>query len=238
MSENREAFLNRIADSLHRPRKKDVIKPDWTIQPQWDILHDYSLDELVKVLEVQCNFIHTAFKYVPIDELIAALRETIFAYGADSVLVAEDERNDLYSLRSFYEALKTEKLDVRYWNKEASEDNIHFAERANIGITFSDITLAESGTVTLLNDNHNGRSISLLPKHYIAIIPKSTMVPRLTQATTHIHQMQANGDTVPSCISFITGPSNSADIELNLVVGVHGPVKATYIVVDDDTFPA
>lgn len=55
----------------------------------------------------------------------------------------------------------------------------------------------------------------------------------MTQASAIIKQKIADGDVIPSCINYVTGPSNSADIEMDLVVGVHGPVKAAYIVVED-----
>ncbi|TXL65890.1 lactate utilization protein C [Cerasibacillus terrae] len=153
--------------------------------------------------------------------------------GGNSVVASNDERNEQYHLTDFYQKLQKNGHEVHLWNEKDGKGNQIFAERADVGISFSDITLAESGTVTLFIDKYHGRSISLMPKAYIAIIPKSTIVPRMTQATKAIHEKQQHENNVPSCVSFVTGPSNSADIEMNLIVGVHGPIHVTYIVVTD-----
>lgn len=231
--QHRESFLNNVAAKLNRPRKKSAVtKPIWRKQPQWDVLKGCTQEQLIQVLEKQCKVIHTSFKRTNKNTLANVLYETILEYGGKSIITAEDERNNLYGLPTFFDCLGEEKIDIHVWNSDKGEENVIFAEQANIGITFSDMTLAESGTVTLFNDKNNSRSISLLPKHYIAIIPKETIVPRMSQATKTIHDLHEAGHKIASSISFITGPSNSADIELNLVVGVHGPIKATYIVVE------
>ncbi|WLR54528.1 lactate utilization protein C [Mesobacillus subterraneus] len=230
--QNREAFLDKLASRLGRERRTaGVERPQWSVTPQDEVFHGMSQDELVDVLEKHCKVIHTTFKRTDRDGLTKVLNETLEDYEGKLIITSKDPRYQEYGVTEFFEEQK-EQLDVHVWDSAQGKKNQQIAERADVGIVFSDITLAESGTVTSFNTKDNGRSISLLPRTFIAIIPKSTLVPRMTQAARHIHQAQANGEDVPSYVSFITGPSNSADIEMNLIVGVHGPVKATYIVVD------
>ncbi|MEN1967192.1 lactate utilization protein C [Lentibacillus sp. N15] len=232
--QRRDSFLDNLAAQLGRKRKTEgVERPDWSIKPQYQVLKDATQDELVGVLEKQCEEIHTDFVRTDKKGLADVLQEAVEKYQAKSIVTAGGERVAEFGLDSIYRKLSENGTAIHYWDEANGEKNKKFAEKADIGITFSDITLAESGTVTLFNDKYNGRAISLLPKSYIAIIPKSTLVPRLTQATESIHRENNRGDPVSSCVSFVTGPSNSADIEMKLIVGVHGPVAATYIVVDD-----
>ncbi|MBD1221026.1 LutC/YkgG family protein [Virgibacillus halodenitrificans] len=231
--QNRDRFLNKLANNLGRPRRTEGVKrPEWSVQPQWQVLEGCSQDELVDVLEKQCKAIHTDFKRTTIAELPQTVEETVAVYGK-KIITAKDDRNEKFGLDLLFNKLRTEDMEVHEWDSTAGLENQIIAERADVGINFSDITLAESGTVTLFNNKDNGRSISLLPENFIAIIPKSTIVPRMTQAAKQIHEAHEQGHMVSPCISFISGPSNSADIEMNLIVGVHGPVRATYIVVDD-----
>jgi L-lactate dehydrogenase complex protein LldG len=44
--------------------------------------------------------------------------------------------------------------------------------------------------------------------------------------------LQAGGEVSPA-LTFITGPSRTADIELTLTIGVHGPQELYVIVVQD-----
>ncbi|SEM93362.1 L-lactate dehydrogenase complex protein LldG [Mesobacillus persicus] len=230
---NRNSFLDNLAKNLGRERRHHVEKPNWTHQPQWEVLKGASQDDLVEVLKKQCKLIHTDIHETVSSELSTLITHLIKEYGAKTVVTWDDPRFEEFGLNDLDEELSNEQVTVHTWDREGAEENLAFSATADIGITFSDATLAESGTVVLYSDKGKGRAVSLLPAVYLAIIPKSTIVPRMTQVATEIHRKVEKGDMVPSCVNFISGPSNSADIEMNLIVGVHGPVKATYIIVDD-----
>ncbi|OMP67839.1 LutC/YkgG family protein [Domibacillus epiphyticus] len=235
MIHNRDSFLDNIAERLGRSRNTSV-KPDgnWAFRPQDKTLTGKTADELMEVLRNQCRLIHTELIETSSDKLAAVLESTVNLYGGGPISLWRDLRFDEFGLGKLVrETWPARSVEVNEWDSNRGKENIAEAERANIGITFSDMTLAESGTVVLFSSSDKGRSVSLLPHKYIAIIPKSTVVPRMTQAAQEISRRVQTGETIPSCINFITGPSNSADIEMNLVVGVHGPVKAAYIIVED-----
>ncbi|MFC7063744.1 LutC/YkgG family protein [Halobacillus seohaensis] len=230
---HRESFLDGVAEQLGRPRRTQVESPTYSVKPQERVLAGATADELVDVLEKQCQVIHTSIEKATLETLPETVYTVLDGYSAHRVVAAGGPRNLESGMGKFYKQLGLEGYDVHIWDEHKGRQNVNFAEKAGAGIVFSDLTLAESGTVALFNDRYNGRSISLLPETFIAIIPKNTLVQRMTQAGHLIHSEELKGNPVSSCVSFVTGPSNSADIEMNLIVGVHGPVKATYIIVED-----
>ena len=223
---NRDPFLTNIASRLGRAPLTEKPARQWKHMPQLDVLKDRTLDELVQILIEQCSNIHTTVSTCTVANLQTTLQKAIADYGDGEVVYSNDPLFQQLGLETFLTSLETSYA----WDAKEGYDNIQIAERANIGIVISDVTLAESGTIMVQTSEHVGRSLSYLPTHSIAIILKSTIVPRITQAAQQLRQHE---HPVASSIHFITGPSNSADIEMNLVVGVHGPVKMTYIIVED-----
>ena len=225
MSQNRERFLQTVAARLGRPAPS-LAKPErnWKHLPQHEVLKNASIEELIEVFREQCLSIHTTLKKCSQVQLPEIVNETIVNYGGGRVIFSNDPRFEALNVLPVFEQYEHLK-----WQPTNSKQTIDFAEQANVGIVMSDMTLAESGTIMVQASPEVGRTISFLPENSIAIIPKSSIVPRMTQATQYLREQPH----VASCINFITGPSNSADIEMNLVVGVHGPVRMTYILVDD-----
>lgn len=218
----KESFLNTIASKLGRERVHDVQRPDLK---EWipNSYGDLTTDELIEILKEQCFFIHTQLIESNPGILQRTLDDLIQANGGGAVITSGDTRFTDYRLNF---------PDSYVWEEAAGrEKNILRSECANTAIVFADYALAESGTIVVESRPDQGRSLHFLPAHYIAIIEKKRLVLRSTQAAADLNRRVQAGEPMGSSINFISGPSNSADIEMQLVVGVHGPLRATYVLV-------
>lgn len=233
--QNRDKFLNKIAGQLGRSRVSSSIEsPTWKYRPQDKVYPNATQDELLDILKEQCQKIHTSLYITDTKDLSSTLNKVVSEYGGGTVVKWKDDRFSEWGLDSLInEEWPNQNIDVHEWDYTKGDENIKIAENANVGITISEVTLAESGTVVLYSGKDKGRTVSFLPSTYIALVPKSSIVARMTQGAEKMRALYEETGYVPSCVNFISGPSNSADIELKLVVGVHGPFKATYIVIND-----
>jgi L-lactate dehydrogenase complex protein LldG len=104
-------------------------------------------------------------------------------------------------------------------NREASAE-------AKVGISQLDWAIANTGTLVQDAARVDQRLVSTLPLIHIALIRSDRLVPDLPSALKQIRPEQTN------YISFITGPSRTADIERVLTIGVHGPEKLIIVFFD------
>lgn len=229
----RESFLDHIASQLGRDRKTlEVERPNWKHQVNTDLLQEDTEEQLLAKFKEHCNKIHTRVIETTPEQLAAAVKQLVSEIGGGPVLVSSDPRFAEYDLSHLVtKEWPAEEVVVSTWSSHEKTENIRLAEQANVVLTFSDYTLAESGTVVMKTRAGQGRAFHFLPKNYVVIIPRSSIVARITQAVQDLNRRVEIGEPVPSSINFISGPSNSADIEMNLVVGVHGPLAAYYVVV-------
>jgi L-lactate dehydrogenase complex protein LldG len=91
--------------------------------------------------------------------------------------------------------------------------------------------VAATGSVVVDARSAKGRSISLLPPACIVVARRSRLVA--TPGDVLRRREDFWPGSVPSQVVFITGPSRSADIEMTLTRGVHGPGELHVIVIDD-----
>ena len=109
-----------------------------------------------------------------------------------------------------------------------------YAEGAFIGITSADYCIAETATLTMKTRPGQPRCVSLLPSIHIAVIRLRQILSNLNELYTLL-KWNPNEQTegITQCMTFITGPSKTADIEATLVHGAHGPRELTIVVLTD-----
>lgn len=96
---------------------------------------------------------------------------------------------------------------------------------AGIGITRAAFGVAETGSILVHLDDVDGRLLSMLPEIHVALLPQDSLVDSLEEGLllTRYLILKSHAQGRPSYVSWVTGPSRTADIERVLTIGVHGP---------------
>ncbi|MGX2955710.1 LutC/YkgG family protein [Ursidibacter arcticus] len=228
--QNRENFLNKLAERMGRPRQT-------VPAPMPELVNNHPMTRLTDRTQTELcdefiNFARVMMADVVIakeNELPTAILDICEKYGGGNIIINNDER--------LVELGVTPTLQAKYesyiWDLNQPQQNITQAEQANIGVVYGEYGLAESGGIVLFSDKDFGRSVSLLPEKSVVVLRKSKVLPRVAQLAKILHEKAQQGERMPSCVNIISGPSATADIELIKVVGVHGPVSKIYLVIDD-----
>ena len=128
-------------------------------------------------------------------------------------------------------ATRLGKHGISCLTETSNEDFRQMASDAGIGVSGVDYALADTGTLVLLAGKGQARSVSLLPAIHIAIVNPDQIVSGLDDLFTLL-RFEREDKQLTSAVTFITGPSRTADIELTLVIGVHGPQELHVVVVE------
>ena len=100
----------------------------------------------------------------------------------------------------------------------------------DIGLTYADFGLAETGTLVIDSSSEETRLATMISEIHIAVLP----VSRLRDASYDVEAALegAMGQT-PNYTAFITGASRTADIERVLALGVHGPLELHILILEE-----
>lgn len=113
----------------------------------------------------------------------------------------------------------------------AGVDVLPLAERdaafeADVGITPVRLAIAETGSLVVSSGPRTSRMSSIAVPTHVAIVRREQIVPDLLDWTATLAAGLAANEVL------VTGPSKTADIEMNLVWGVHGPRSVHILLIE------
>jgi L-lactate dehydrogenase complex protein LldG len=228
-SNSREEILKRIRGGLHRlaivRRKDENISPSSSSykesQQKLEKLHKEMDERRLLLLDMFMNEITKVSGKAIIlkseDEIKDYVIRLVEEHSAKSLAIWESDFLKQINLREFLE-----NKGLKFAPPNSKEE---MAE-ADIGITEADFGIADTGTLVLIANEKQPRSVSLIPPIHVAILQSDVILEKMEDVFAILkNSLDETGSIakLTSCITFITGPSRTGDIELNITLGVHGP---------------
>jgi hypothetical protein len=110
----------------------------------------------------------------------------------------------------------------RPWTRDRLRDVI---AASDIGVTSGRWAVAHTGSVAVYGTPDLGLWPSLLPPAHLITLRAEDIVATLAEGLRRLHEERP----FPHEVKLVSGPSSTADIEGQLVVGVHGPKRVAVV---------
>ena len=105
---------------------------------------------------------------------------------------------------------------------------------APAGLSGAELAIAETGSVLIAENALEARVVSMLTLAHFVLVREDRLVPVLDDAAIILQRLARTGPDQRHYMSFVTGPSRTADIERTLTIGVQGPKTLCVILVTDE----
>jgi L-lactate dehydrogenase complex protein LldG len=244
---NQEEFINRIKLALGKPfadsrQKAELFSREMSADTRaiLERIINRTAEERKKLLETLIEAagpIHlTVRKCVDINAVTAAIAEVVRdkdpEWGDKKRVVAW--QHPLIESLNLPDALSEQGVPVFFADLQKTDE-----ERlrqgiidAHIGITSADFCMADTATLVMRTRPGQARSVSLVPAIHIAVVELNRIIADLKELYALLKwDPQASKEGITNCMTFISGPSKTADIEATMVHGAHGPREVHIIVI-------
>ncbi len=158
-------------------------------------------------------------------ESIAKITEFITSSGLQTIMVS---RESVIVENGYYSQMR-EKLRSSIKLEECSPGTTGNIFTVHASVIYAPGLIADTGTIVLKSSKDQPRSLALLPETVIVVASSSRLVRDMVTMTQWLEQEKILFKT--SAVTFVTGPSRTADIEKIIVKGVHGPGRLFIILV-------
>jgi L-lactate utilization protein LutC len=220
MTTGREAFLQRVRQAVQAGNRPG----GGALEPRGTVGYQGAGPDPGARFAAECRAAGGQVHLVPDHSTAAAkILEIVRAISARKALLGRGRCVDALNLGERLCSAAVEVVPVDGLTVPAGREPL-FA--ADVGISGVAYLIAETGTVVVSTRPDEPRSLSLLPPVHIAVAERGQLLPDLFDLFAAFPAAGGEGGEVPrlpSCLTLITGPSKTGDIELRLVTGVHGP---------------
>lgn len=224
---SREEILHRIRKGLGRGESAGHADSEAPLsqntEPSSNASEKRSKDELADIFAESLSGVNTsAYRASGRDGVLEFIKSFVSERRLESFSMWETE-----FLKSLGVKESLESIGLSLAPAEKKAEIAH----SGIGITEADYAIADTGTLVLLSGPERPRGVSLIPPVHLAIVKKENITSNIGELFDIFNKLHEGQKPVPSCTTFITGPSRTADIELNLTLGVHGPKELHVLIV-------